>query len=324
MTNRHPVSSDSNDLAEQAAFWCMRLHDEDCTTEERAEFERWLVQDPAHAAEYRSMVEIWDVSALLPRRIEPRKTALPRATWWQRFATAAIVIVLTGLHGWHQGWLPTSFQHVSAGPGLRTVRLADGSEVELNRKTSLLFLNFRDRRLIRLNDGEAFFHVRHDAEHPFEVIAGNGRIVVTGTKFNVWHYQDNVTVTLTEGSVKVLNERQRPNPSATFLSPGQQISFGDNNAQLRIVQVDPRAVLAWRENRLVLNDLSLREALPLINRYLDEPIFLADNTVGNLRIGGVFNTDNVHGLIKNLPKVLPVQLTQKPDGRTIIERRASL
>lgn len=319
MTNRHPVSSDSDDLAAQAAFWCMRLHDEDCTEEERAAFDRWLVQDPAHAAEYRSMVEIWDASALLPPRIAPHKKISQRTTHWQRFATAAVVIVLTGVLSWHRGWLPTGFQRFSVGEGLRTVTLADGSVVELNRKTSLIFLNFRDRRLVRFEGGEAFFHVRHDAEHPFEVSAGNGRIVVTGTKFNVWRYEDNVTVTLTEGSVKILNERQRPNPAIAFLSPGQQVNYGDNDAQLHVAQVDTRAILAWRENKLILNDLSLKQALPLINRYLNKPIFLADNAVGNLRIGGIFHTDDVQGLLNNLPKVLPVQLTHKPDGRTIIE-----
>jgi len=88
-----------------------------------------------------------------------------------------------------------------------------------------------------------------------------------------------------------------------------------------VTEVDTNAVLAWRENKLVLNDLPLSEALPLINRYLNEPIFLTDNALGKLRIGGIFNTDNMQALVKSLPQVLPVQLTRKTDGKMVIERR---
>ena len=51
----------------------MRLHAEDCSEEERAEFRRWLASDPRHADEYAAMEEIWQLSELLPRRSDPRR-----------------------------------------------------------------------------------------------------------------------------------------------------------------------------------------------------------------------------------------------------------
>ncbi|WP_324272761.1 FecR domain-containing protein, partial [Pseudomonas aeruginosa] len=57
---------------------------------------------------------------------------------------------------------------------------------------------------------------------PFVVRAGKGSITVTGTRFNVWKYQDNVVVTVTEGSVKVRSEGSGNDSS---LTPSMQASY---------------------------------------------------------------------------------------------------
>ena len=49
--------------------------------------------------------------------------------------------------------------------------------------------------------------------------------------------------------------------------------------------VDTRQTLAWREGRLVLDDLPLSKALPLINRYLDAPLVLGDQASADQRQG---------------------------------------
>ena len=61
----HPPGLDEEILT-QAAHWCMRLHDETCTTEERLGFQNWIQSDPRHAFEYARMLEIWDLSDELP------------------------------------------------------------------------------------------------------------------------------------------------------------------------------------------------------------------------------------------------------------------
>ena len=125
-----------------------------------------------------------------------------------------------GLPGLVAGLILSS--HQRAQDNIRHVTLPDGSEVELDLKTRLSFANFRDIRRVVLDDGEAYFHVTHDTAHPFVVRAGKGSITVTGTRFNVWKYQDNVVVTVTEGSVKVRSEGSGNDSS---LTPGMQASY---------------------------------------------------------------------------------------------------
>lgn len=334
-----PATSDP--LVEVAAHWCMRLHAEDCTAEERAEFQAWVDSDPANALEYAEMLEIWELSAHLPpstaatgkgtRPAQPRLTPAPQqrpATPTRRrgvlarharaLALALIGLPLAAYSGWLAGWVPDSYHRYSADASIQRLTLADGSEVELNLGSRLSYANFIDQRRVDLSRGEAYFHVARDPQHPFVVNAGEGSITVTGTRFNVWTYQDNVVVTVTEGSVKVRSARHGNDSN---LSPGMQAAFAPGDLQPRVGAADPSKALAWRDGKLVLDDLPLAEALPLINRYLDAPLVLDDARVGEQRIGGIYSTQDIGNLVKALPKVLPIRLAAQDDGRLLILAR---
>jgi ferric-dicitrate binding protein FerR (iron transport regulator) len=64
------------DISEQAADWCMRLHDDNCPPAVRQDFQRWIQLDPRHAFEYAKMLEIWDLSGQLPDEPETAKKLL--------------------------------------------------------------------------------------------------------------------------------------------------------------------------------------------------------------------------------------------------------
>ena len=76
--------------------------------------------------------------------------------------------------------------------------------------------------------------------------------------------------------------------------------------------------LAWRNGKLVLDNLALNDALPLINRYLDKPLMLADSATGSIRVGGIYNIKELNSFASSLPKVLPVFLTRNKDGNPVI------
>ena len=76
--------------------------------------------------------------------------------------------------------------------------------------------------------------------------------------------------------------------------------------------------LAWRSGKLVLDDLPLSDALPLINRYLAKPVMVADKTTASIRIGGIYNIKELNNLVASLPRVLPVYLTRNEDGNPVL------
>lgn len=333
MSQARLTEAQNDAITEAAAQWCMRLHEPDCTRQEREAFAVWLNANPLHALEYEAMLEIWGVSEHLarPAPAAARVVALPaapRRRTWQRFAVAAAVTLLAlpvaAYSGWQLGWVPNAHERYSADASARTVTLPDGSQVELNLGSQLTFSNYKDQRRVTLGKGEAFFKVSHDASHPFLVQAAEGQVRVTGTQFNVWMYEDQVRITLLEGSVLVTSNK-RLSGDGLRLEPGMQARYkaGDYAAQ-----INPTAAvsseLAWRNGKLVLDNLALADALPLINRYLDSPLSLADSATGKLRIGGVFNTRQIDRLVSSLPKVLPVYLSRNAEGRTVLGTRPAL
>ena len=319
-----PLSQAQYDaITDAAAHWCMRLHATDCTAEERQAFKQWLDADPLHAFEYEAMLEIWDVAGDLPRPEAVMPVArLQPTTPWRTFGIAAAVcalaLPLAAFSGWNLGWIPNSYQHFEASNTVRQVTLSDGTQVELNLGTELTYSNYKDQRRIRLEKGEAFFNVSHDTNHPFVVRAADGRIRVTGTQFNVWMYEDQVRVNLIEGSVLVSSNNDLPGDGLR-LEPSMQARYkqGDFTPQISQTYANDSS-LAWRHGKLVLDNLALSEALPLINRYLNTPVMVADSSTGSIRLGGIYNIKELNNLVATLPKVLPVYLTRNRDGNPVL------
>ncbi|MFJ4248384.1 FecR family protein [Pseudomonas helmanticensis] len=310
-------------ITDAAAHWCMRLHAVDCSAEERVAFEQWREAHPLHAFEYEAMLEIWDVAEHLPRP-DP-VVALPAsnpAPAWRQYAISASIFALglplVAYTGWNMGWLPNSYQHFEASDNVRQVTLNDGSQVELNLNTELTYSNYKDERRVTLKKGEAFFSVSHDITHPFIVKAAEGRVRVTGTRFNVWMYEDQVRVNLVEGSVLVTSNTALPGDGLR-LGPSMQAQYRHGDYTPQISQTyDNDSSLAWRNGKLILDNLALNDALPLINRYLNNPLMLADTSTGAIRVGGVYNIKEINGLVNSLPKVLPVYLTRNAEGNPVI------
>ena len=320
MSEKSLSEAEYDAITDAAAHWCMRLHADDCTTAERQDFAQWHDAHPLHAFEYAAMLEIWDVADHLPRNEPPVVLPLKTRSRLRTYAIAAAVclaaVPLAAFTGWEAGWLPSSYKHFEAANGLRKVTLDDGSQVELNLGTELVYSHYIDQRRVTLKKGEAFFSVAHDATHPFIVKAGDGQVRVTGTQFNVWKYEDQVRVMLLEGSVQISSDTLH---ASVPLSPGMQASYRQGDASPQVAAINPNdSALAWRQGKLVLDNLTLADALPLINRYLNKPVMLADANTGMIRIGGIYNLNEVNNLVPSLPKVLPVYLTQNQDGNPVL------
>ena len=347
-----PPSNADEAITEQAVDWLMRLQEEDCTQAERKVFEEWFNSDTKHTAAYKKIRKIWNVSAQLaptvsalsPQhlRAQPQEkqyaqqapqpvitsallqqlAAAKQCTGWPSLARTACVALLVlssaGYMGWRLDSIPSSYHRYSAEQAVQQITLPDGSEVELNLNTQLSFANYRHHRSVRLSEGEAYFQVSHNDEQPFIISAANGTITVTGTRFNVWKYQNNVITAVTEGSVKV-----NSNEAESTLTLGMQVRYSAEGLhQVRTIsKADIQHTLAWRKGQLVLDNLTLAEALPQINRYLPAPLVLTSQAVEKLRIGGIYNTHDIQGLVNELPNILPVDLSSLNDGSTQVVAR---
>lgn len=131
-------------------------------------------------------------------------------------------------------------------------QLPDGTMVWLNSESSVSFTeSFSDSiRLLQL-EGEAFFEVISDSARPFIVNAGDLRVKVLGTSFNVNSRKgEKAVVSLVEGSVKIAVK----NDEEFMLEPGEQLV--NDNGKITGNRFDIESITGWRYGLLVFDEVN--------------------------------------------------------------------
>lgn len=161
--------------------------------------------------------------------------------------------------------------------GHQWIKLPDGTSVQLNNNSRLVYdqdFKGKKKREVTLF-GEAFFDVAHDAAHPFVIHTGEITTTVLGTAFNISAYDDQraVTVTVTRGRVMV----QSADKTLAVLTPNQQLSWKIGQADPSKQMVNAEKVMTWKEQDLIMDDITLLQASELIaKRYGIEVLFKSD------------------------------------------------
>nr|WP_068893206.1 FecR family protein [Pedobacter panaciterrae] len=120
--------------------------------------------------------------------------------------------------------LQTPVQNISK------IILEDGTQINLNAKTELKYPAFFSgkNREVYLN-GEAFFDVKKDAEHPFIIHTRHMSIRVLGTAFDVKVYENDSSIetTLVRGLIQItLNNKP---DEKIILKPKEKFTLADKN-----------------------------------------------------------------------------------------------
>ena len=211
-------------IPEQAAEWLLRWHCGDLSIAERFEYLTWLKTSPVHIAETLRMCRLYswlentrlqlfitnedsftNVVELPPRERDGKAARGTRSSglWKVRVAAGTAVLALCAGIALvaKTTWLDHSLQ-TRAGEW-RSVPLSDGSSISAAPKTKLRHVIDDEERLIMLAEGSAVFRVAKDPSRPFVVDAGVIVVKATGTQFTVERHDDQVRVTMREGSVVV-------------------------------------------------------------------------------------------------------------------------
>jgi transmembrane sensor len=108
---------------------------------------------------------------------------------------------------------------------VKTIALPDSSRVELSPNSKIVYANnFAVNRKIEVI-GEAYFKVKKDKKHPFQVFCNETTTTVLGTSFTVKeNNQKEVSVELYEGSVQMNLENQN---KKWILKPGEKFTYGN-------------------------------------------------------------------------------------------------
>ena len=189
--------------------------------------------------------------------------------------------------------------------------LSDGSRITLNSESSIRFpVAFTsDVREVQVT-GEVFFEVAHDARKPFRVSAGDMKLQVLGTTFDVNAYtdEDAVKATLVEGSIEVRKDVQKK-----IIRPGQQAQVLVNDINVKEVNVDK--IIAWKQGFFRFKQDKLSEAMKNIARWYDMKVIYEGNAANVVISGKIPRSANISELIKLLSVI---EVSSRIEGRKLI------
>ena len=212
----------------------------------------------------------------------------------------AVVTVPTIMPGQARSYL------VRTGSGERRSITLDGTTIVLN-GDSRLRLDRADTRVATLEQGEAFFAVRHDAARPFAVRAGGATFQDAGTVFDVVRRAGSTQVAVREGAVIY-----DPGGAAVRLAGGQSMRIAADVATVQ--PADAAAVGGWRTGRLLYRDAPLADVAGDVARSIGEPI-MVDPALARRRFSGVVKIDaDRPRMFRRMAAVMDVEVRRNPEG----------
>ena len=253
---------------------------------ELSQLEEQLSSDESFRKEAKWLENLWNKAAQTDLSFQPdtdmawkkfrdrihaaEKTArlfrMPRA--WRVAATLALVIAAVGVVRLTIPSLFSETRSVASGKvSHKEITLRDGSVVLLNAFSELSYPRKFDgkERIVQL-EGEAFFQVHADTEHPFFVQTPYGLVQVTGTKFNVRAFgkEGFEEVHVQSGVVSFQSQQDLLEKK---LNPGETARLDKTSSALTVVPDSKATPLFWVNGKLDFKDTPLKNILGILEQY---------------------------------------------------------
>jgi transmembrane sensor len=306
-----PVSSKpvSAQVLDAAIAWQLSL--DSGNPVEREEFAKWHAAHEEHARAWRQL-------GMLDQRFSvasgPARTALLQSRESIRrrvrklgsgMASIVAVIGLALFAG--DRYLPIDYwladQRTATGEQ-RTLRLTDGTLINLNTHSAVDVRFDEKQRLIILQEGEILVETGHGDARPFIVETREGSMRALGTRFLVKREEEGTRLSVLKSAVAA-----HPESSAEeqILREGQQVLMRSNGLG-PIIALNLGAD-AWTRGMLVVDNTRLEDLVHELGRYRRGYLGVAPE-IADLRITGSFPLHDTDLALSALLPTLPVQIEQ--------------
>lgn len=283
------------------------------------QLESWLATSAENKMHFEQMQKIWDagnvdenfnpdvesawakVSKELHLTEEPKVIQMPRRNNNLVIRIAAAVVIVLGIALVFTNKLskPEMILVASLSNEQKEVILPDQSKVFLNANSSIEYPeDFNgDTREVKL-EGEAFFEITKDAEHPFIIHTQEVYTKVLGTSFNILARKNSsqIVVSVKTGKVEVGLKGSKVN-----LEPGYEAKVDLTNRTLNKSLSSSDNYLSWKTKEMYFNDVTIEYLISFLSSYYNVTItankeLLPCHFTGNFNNASLTDILNVLGL----------------------------
>jgi ferric-dicitrate binding protein FerR (iron transport regulator) len=303
---------------------------------ERAQVESWMNISEENRKYFERSKKAWDASGELANTqkfdtdaawkklnrkmhgdAQEDSSPAKRRYTWAAAAGVALIIAVAALW-WLNGTSSSGTENlvVASNAAVLNDTLPDGSRVSLNKNSQLSYpaAFTGEQREVTLN-GEAFFEVSHDAQHPFLIHTGMMEVKVLGTSFNVRAYPqgDSVHVSVKTGKVQCVADGD-----TVIITAGEYAVYTKNSGSLTKGKEDDPNRAAYRDRIFRFNNTPLGVAVQQLNAAYGCNIVLKNESLKTrtFTVTKVFNNEPVGNIIEAIQVIYP-DITSHTDANTI-------
>lgn len=319
-------------ILDQAIAWIVKLgaRSADASMQARlqADCDAWRRADPLHEAAWcelqaaqQDFGKLSDMSHslafdTLENAQRDRRTRQGRRKALRLLGLGATALIAGTLAAdrlpWHE-WKDGLGADYATGTGeRRTIRLADDTEIRLNTATAIDVRFIEGQRLVVLHHGEIFIHTGADDKHagghrPFRVQTGQSRLEALGTQFLVRQEDAQTRLLVTEGRVAIGSNAER---QVAMAGVGDEFLIDATGAAVRVSSMQTFDPAGWLDGALVVKQMRLEDFTKELSRYRAGWL-RCDPAVADLRVSGVFQTDDTDRALAAVARVMPVRIERR-------------
>lgn len=193
------------------------------------------------------------------------------------------------------------------------ITLPDSTVVYLGAASSLRYPEqFGSGNREVLLEGEAWFEVANDQQHPFTIQTGMIQTKVLGTTFKIDAFKD-VTVSVATGKVQVAKR----DSALAILTPGRQVTWNAQTGEINLVDIDAEEITAWKEGKVTFANTSLAEIAETLERWYNVDIRFKDEQIAQTKLSIILrSTVTLQHSLDIICNTLHLKYTL--DGKTIM------
>lgn len=249
---------------------------------------------------------------------------------WTKYAASIALII--GLTWWlsSQKVVETSTSPIAMveihteGGERRTMILPDGSEVVMNANSSISYPeNFEGTKREITLKGEAFFKVKRNTEKPFVVYSSDVITTVLGTSFNIYENEEETSVTVVSGKVKV--QAKEGNDQVAYLVKDDQLVYLKSTGLISMNQTNSRLYADWSKGILHFDNLSFDEAIQKLENWYKVDIECSSKDLLNRSLKGTYDNKPLEYILEDLKFILDLKIRYENDSTIqIIQNETSI